>query len=307
VLWLWGHADEVGGNGSLWSKIPGILGAPDDPTSYALAGGGASSFVDTWASSVSRYSAAGAAWNQTNPYTIPLETFSGLSPDLIEYDAPLAAAPYTLGEYVISGNHDLPLVRVEKSEGSLRAGTNKRDFGTIGAEWFCSGKCACPPGEQASIPTHQDVGQYFALALTGGASPGAGSVSYHSVDEFCKPSGFQGLQIRGVGLSVLATFISGTCTVTKGLFHATAKDGAWSIDVRIPRFGGTARSIRFTTGVTRASWSRAPAGRTRMRSRLPTTAPRAARSSSIPTERRCRSGSSTRGMPALKTPSCHSA
>jgi hypothetical protein len=234
----WGHADEVSGSGSLWSKLPGVLGAPDDPTSYALAGGTSSSFVDTWASAVWRYAGAGEAWNQTNPYSIALATFSGLSPDLIEYDAPLASASYALAEYVVSGNPDLPLVKVEKSEGSLRAGTSKRDFGTVGSEWFCSVKCECPSGEQSSIPAHQDVGQHFALALTGGASPGAGTVSYHSADEFCKPSGFQGLQIRGQGLSVLATFISGTCAVTKGAFHATAKDGAWSIDVRIPRFGG---------------------------------------------------------------------
>jgi hypothetical protein len=234
---FWGHADEVGGRGSLWGKIPGVLAAPDDPASYALSGGTASAFVDTWASAIWRTD-AGAAWNQTDPYAIPQSAFPGVAPEVVEKDVPLSSQSYALREYVVVGDPDQPLVQVLGSQGTLRAGTRKRDFGPVTSDWFCTGKCECPPGEQSSIPSHQSLGSSFALALTGGASAGAGSVSYHSLDEFCQPTGAQGLQIRGEGVSVHATFRSGTCSVAKGQFHATASDGAWSIDVRIRRFGG---------------------------------------------------------------------
>ncbi len=235
---FWGHADEVGGRGSLWGKIPGVLAAPDDAASYALAGGTASAFVDTWASAIWRFPDAGAAWNQTDPYSVPQSEYGGVAPRFVEKDAPLSAGPYTMAEYVVGSNPDQPLVEVLGSQGTLRAAVPKQDFGPVNSEWFCAGKCECPPGEQSSVPSHKSFDKHFELALTGGASAGAGSVSYHSLDEFCKATGAQGLQILGNGLSVHATFRSGTCSVTKGQFHATARDGAWSIDVRIRKFGG---------------------------------------------------------------------
>jgi hypothetical protein len=235
---FWGHADEVSGPGSLWAKLPGVLAAPSDAASFALAGGSAGAFVDTWASAIWRFPGAGTAWNQLNPYAIPQSTFPGVDPVVVEDNTSLASMPYASAEYVVAGNVDRPLVRVAGLQGTLRAATSKRDFGPVSSDWFCAGKCECPPGEQSSVPTHQSFDKNLALALTGGASPGSGRVVYHSLDDYCKPTAPKGLQIRGQGLSVHATFVSGTCSVSKGKFHAMATDGAWSIDVRIAQFAG---------------------------------------------------------------------
>ncbi len=70
----------------------------------------------------------------------------------------------------------------------VRAGTPQLDFGLLsGSKWFCLGTCECPPDEDGSIPPHASLrGATLELAVTGGASPGQGQITYHSMREFCK-------------------------------------------------------------------------------------------------------------------------
>jgi hypothetical protein len=234
---FWGHADEVAGPGSLWAKIPAVLGAPDDPASFAAAGATGSPFVETWASAFWRFPDAGDAWQQTDPLPISGIDFPGFDYHIVNDSSSLFSAPHAVSEFYLTADPEQPLVEVVTSEGKLRVGLRKKDFGVGDTQWFCDTKCECPSGESSTIPPHERFGQSLALALTGGAFPGHGRVNYHSLDDYCKPQPAKGLQILGKGHDVHATFTTGTCSVRKGQFHAFAKDGAWSIDVRIPHFG----------------------------------------------------------------------
>jgi hypothetical protein len=248
---FWGHADEVGGRGSLWGKIPAIMAAPDDPTSFALAGGTQSAFVDTWASAAWRYTYRGAAWNQSDPFPLPNTAFLGFLPSAVQGRATVVAAPYTLKESVVFGDPDNPLVYVQRGMGSLRAGETKQDLGPVDvSEWFClAATCKCPPGETSSIPSHRTVGSgQLDLALTGGNYTGTALIVYHSLDEFCdaKTTGggimvFQH-SVNG-GSTVVANFVSASCRrVTKSKspaqFTATSTSGAYKLRVGIRGFDG---------------------------------------------------------------------
>jgi hypothetical protein len=182
---FWGRAEELGGFGSLWGKLPKILDAPDDPASFALAGGTAQPFIDTWASSSFRFSAAGSAWNQKDPYPV---SHTELPPPAttITSGTTLGSNAYALHEYVVAKDPSAPLVNVTKLAGSLRAGTTQDDFGLVESDWFCFGKCACPPGKAGVVPTYRELsGSLLSLGLTGGAAQGAGRVTFHTLDEFC--------------------------------------------------------------------------------------------------------------------------
>ncbi len=81
-----------------------------------------------------------------------------------------------------------PLINVTRLGGSLRAGTSGEDFGLVSTEWFCKEKCTCPNGTSGQIPSHTTVkGSLLSLALTAGAGQGGGRVTFHALDDLCKP------------------------------------------------------------------------------------------------------------------------
>ncbi len=246
---FWGHADEVGGKGSLWTKIPGILNAASDESAFAMAGGTAASFVDTWASAAFRFSAAGEAWHQTDPVSLTAD-HPTLPFDALTSSANLASQPYALHEYSVTEDPNAPLVNVVGLAGTVRAGTTRSDLGPVLNDWFCYGKCECPPDEDSSgIPQHHTISSALFLALTGGESAGDGQVIYHSLDEFCKPkpnqptsgggggggSGGPGLQIRALtdNSPILGTISSGSCSFAGGGFQAVGSGSGYRFAMRI--------------------------------------------------------------------------
>lgn len=247
---FWGHADEIGGKGSLWRKIPAILAAPDDPTSFSLAGGTASDFVDTWASAAWRTSGAGDAWNQTDPYALSDTELVGFVPSVISGRLTINSAPYTMNQSVIFPDPDNPLVQVVRGMGSPRVGTYTQDYGAVStSDWFCLGTCKCPPGDVSTIPSNHAIGDPFKLqlALNGGNYTGAALITYHSLDEFCNTkvtsSGIMFFQhsVNG-GATPAAVFQKGIChqatTGGQKQFSATSTSGSYTLHVTINPFGG---------------------------------------------------------------------
>jgi hypothetical protein len=214
---FWGHADEVGGKGSLWAKLPTIINAPSNDDAYTDAGASNQAFQDTWPSAVWR-SGAGPAWRQTDPVLLSAKS-AGTDALYVDDDAGLHSDPYALGEYVVAADPERPLVQVISTLGTMRAGTSTSDFGTVGiSDFYCSGDCSCPDGEQSSVPHHEHFGKTLVLALTGGDGVGIGGVKYHSLDEFCAPSPSNGLQIHH-GAKVVAQFKTGTCSASAAGFR----------------------------------------------------------------------------------------
>jgi hypothetical protein len=106
-------------------------------------------------------------------------------------------------------------------------------------ERFCTdgSGCVCPDGKKLGYTEIQPGDARIGYADT--AQPGSVVITGESLDEHCKVQPVGALTVRGgQGLAILATFKSGTCSVTKGQFQAKAKDGGWSIVVHIPHFAG---------------------------------------------------------------------
>jgi hypothetical protein len=152
-----------------------------------LAGATNASFVNTWASSTFRFGAGLPAWNQVTPYAIPYKKIPPPATTLTS-GTTIGSNPYALRQYVAVLSPQQPLINVTRLGGGLRAGTSGEDFGLVSSEWFCKGKCACPNGTSGQIPPHMTVnGSLLSLPLTAGAGQGGGRVTFHALDDYCKP------------------------------------------------------------------------------------------------------------------------
>jgi hypothetical protein len=199
-----------------------------------------------------RLTGAGVEWNQVRPYPVP--TTDAQAPEAaIGGDAALASAPYAVKLYSVTADPDAPMVFITPGAGRLRAATDDGDLGVLtGGRWMCfGGKCQCPPGTDGEVPDHDNVsGATVHLALTGGNQAGSGSVSYHSLDEFCKPSdeggggggggaggGHGGIDIyhfddNGNG-TIIGVISSGSCSFGGGAFKARGSGSGYTMTMRI--------------------------------------------------------------------------
>jgi von Willebrand factor type D domain len=183
---FWGHVDEAFGAGSLWAKIPSILGSPDDVSAFLLAGGGDLPSIETWASAMFRHPGAGSPWNQRKPFAISSGSLPLASLD-VSSSAPLNGATWSTLPYTIHKDSTQNLVLVSKSTGWMRVGTPSRDYGMIdGSEWFCFGTCKCPKGYESTIPENKKIaGGKLLAGVSSGAAFAAGSVEYRNPKDFC--------------------------------------------------------------------------------------------------------------------------
>jgi hypothetical protein len=249
---FWGYADQAGGNGGLWSKIPAILSAGNGSSAAAFvtAGGASTNFLDTWASATLRYPAGGPPWNQTNPYALSL---TQVPPPFVSItqDTVATAAPYAVGLYGVAADPGAPLISITPSTGTTRIANapGGGDLGVVSQErWLCTdGDCECPPGTSGQPPKSEKVGgQVIYTAVTGGGQPGFVSVGYHSLDQYCQEDdkgGGPGGAAHGTGIGVykpgqsgvdfLGDIDHGSCRVAAGAFDATASGGGYTMHAHV--------------------------------------------------------------------------
>ena len=105
--------------------------------------------------------------------------------------------------------------------------------GTV--EHFCTEEtCVCPDGSTLDYPSIPRGESHLGFAATGAA--GGAGISGKSLEVACAKPAIFGITVTDADNNVLARFKSGTCRTRKGTFTASAKDGAWSLDVRIGAF-----------------------------------------------------------------------
>ena len=244
---FWGYAEQLGGIGSLWGRIPAILRSGTGPAAFVAAGGTSGAFVSTWASAALRLPAGGPAWNQTDPYKIsPSEVASPLED--VGSTTSLVSAPYSLSLYAVQANPDQPLISIIPAVGVLRAATKPGgDLGVFSdPEYYClGGDCTCPPGSAGTVPAHKDINaDPLFLALTGGNEAGAAALTYHSLDEYCHPDepgggGGGGASGHGIeviddtSLAVLGHITSGSCSFSGGAFKARGSGDGFTMTLRV--------------------------------------------------------------------------
>ena len=184
ALGFWGHLDEVSGPGSLWAKLP-FIHLTDSVNAFLLAGGGDLTSIETWAPAMFRFPGAGSAWYLKHPYAISYGSFK-LPFVVITKDASLTTPAYSTKHYGVYPAGKRNLVRIDRSEGFLRAGDANHDYGAVDSSWFCFGTCKCPKDQESSIPDNTVVkGGRLSLGFGASGQGGSGSITYRDPKEFC--------------------------------------------------------------------------------------------------------------------------
>ncbi len=187
---FFGHAEQV--LGDLWPWIVRILAAPTSEGSYGWAGGNGDAFLNSWSSSTFNRAKVGFDWYSTRPLATPPDFLpAGNVPIWADIEL-VDADPYALARYIIDGEVGLakkkPLLHVQ-IKGFARLGNVSLDTTDLEDAWFWLGPgfAKCPPGTTGTPPPARPLGQRGALlALTGGTSGAAGTVSFESLETYCK-------------------------------------------------------------------------------------------------------------------------
>jgi hypothetical protein len=236
---FWSLLEHEGVN--VWGSQPAIVksGASGDAARPLRAAEAAapSTFEADWGSTLATQSTLGPRWDLAGPGMPPRSEPQATVGNGGTWGRGVARAGAFEARVDISA--DVIRVRSLSSiQGWFRDGAGvERAIPTD--QRFCAdgSACVCPDGTKLGYADIQSGETRIGFADA--AQTGAVVIEGESLDEHCKQqNGVSGLQVRGNGLSVLATFKSGVCSVAKGQFHATANDGGWSIDVRISHFAG---------------------------------------------------------------------
>jgi hypothetical protein len=154
---------------------------------YDAARGNESTFLDTWASSALIAPKFGLAWTSSSPLQPVIG--AGCPTYGIIGDAPVESIPLAVRLYYIEDVIEVnrPLLHVVIERGHARLGDAQFVDQTVKDSWFCiEGECACPAGTEGSPPAAPTLKRPAILGLTAGTAAAKGSVTYHSLDEFCK-------------------------------------------------------------------------------------------------------------------------
>jgi von Willebrand factor type D domain len=185
---FFGHSDDVVGD--FWKRIRativrGALARND--AAYDAALGSDEVFLNTWASSTLIVPTYGSTWTSASPVQPP--PLSGCDPVAIIDDMPVKSNPLTVGVYGLLNiwHIDTPLVHVRIERGHARISDGQEVDQTVRDSWFClEGVCECPAGSEGTPPPAPRLVLPAVLGLTGGKGPGAGTVTFVSLEDFCK-------------------------------------------------------------------------------------------------------------------------
>lgn len=188
---FWGHAQDT--TSDLWLRIEKILDAGSNAKAFALAGGTADAFLNTWGSSVVRFPGGqgGPPWQMSSPI-VPPDQAHLLSPlDTITGSGIASAPPGTTAQYGIQPAPGDILVHIGlQGHGRLSSDFNYTDK-DLADGWFCTapGSCFCPQGTTGSVPPTQPLAAKAPLALAGDPGDAVGSfatVTSWPLSHFCQ-------------------------------------------------------------------------------------------------------------------------
>ncbi len=170
-----------------WQHFDAMLATTSNSDAFKAAGAAADTFLDTWASGLFRDGTLGAPWRAEGPWYLTarstphdLAVGNGDSRDL-------ATNAVLNQDWNATSTADLVEIRMT---GHVRLHTDPATDETDTAQrWLCTkpGGCACPPGQGFNGPDYDTVAPAFELALTGSLDGASGSVTGHSLDEYCRP------------------------------------------------------------------------------------------------------------------------
>jgi hypothetical protein len=180
AIGFYAHLEETAH--SPWAAFRDLWGTTGNAAQFAAVGGTSADFLDSWASSLTRESSRGVAWDTTGP-GITADS-APKTPLAVGTGAPMkvAAKPYTQRIYALATNADLIDVRIT---GHGRLADGSIDETSLGSRSFClrPDQCKCPDGTSPETATPLAPSGAL-LALTGGPEGTSGSVQGRALD--CK-------------------------------------------------------------------------------------------------------------------------
>ncbi len=182
---FWGHVQDTYGN--LFARIRSILNAGSNIASFHNAGGDASTFLDSWGSSVFNQTTGGEPWLMASPISPPASVQPVVrAPARLGLSGLVEADPYTTSQYVVDGFPNAPMMHVEIS-GYARL-SQELNVTQLQDDWFCtSGTCTCPPNTISSLPARYLLPVPARLGLAADDAATHGSVTFYPLKVFCKP------------------------------------------------------------------------------------------------------------------------
>lgn len=184
AIGFYAHLQETGH--SPWAKFREMWQTRGNAAQYAVIGGGDADFLDSWASSLTRESAFGSAWDTTGP---GITSTSAPRTRLVIGSAPSAvsAKPYTEQIYALAASTDLIDVAIT---GHGRIGDGTVDDVEPSAKTYClrDDQCRCPDGSTPEDATPLAPTGAL-LTLTGGPAGARGSVTGRDLECAAKGSG----------------------------------------------------------------------------------------------------------------------
>lgn len=187
---FFGHSDDS--VGSFWSRARATIKAQaaGDLGAYYAAGGFQGELISTWASSPLVGPQFGTSWVMYSPLTPP--SGGGCPTKPVAGSATLTSLPLATGLYFIEPavrELELPLMHVDVAKGRGRISDGALDE-NIDDAWYWIGdknqEPKCPDDADGSPPPAPPIGLPAVVGLAAGTVPGAGSVTFASLEQFCK-------------------------------------------------------------------------------------------------------------------------
>ena len=172
---------------SPWSVMDKMLLAADSDSAFTASGAPAPGFMDTWASGLLRDSTINGWWNepgrwQTKATFEPAHLIIGVG------DTVTLSAKKVSNQIVrITATADVVEAQIK---GHARSHGNIDVIGLDG-RWLCTREskvCECPPGQvRKDNRFFEAQGPEFPVGVSGDLNAAGGTLTGHSMDEFCKP------------------------------------------------------------------------------------------------------------------------
>lgn len=178
ALGFYAHLEETGH--SPWAAFRTMWSTKGNEAQFAVLGGTSNDFLDSWASSMSRKDAFGAAWNTTGPGITDDDSAPRYPLTVGKSAAKVAAAPYAARIYALAADTDLIDVSIT---GHARLSDGMVDETSLSSRTFClrPDQCTCPDGTSPEKST-QLASSGALLALTGGPDGASGTVQGRDLD-----------------------------------------------------------------------------------------------------------------------------
>ena len=184
------HLVQVGINP--WPKMDQMLLDVDSASAFLSSGANSPGFMDTWASGLLRDPSINGYWNEQSRW----QTSSAFEPAhlIVGVGESVTVSAKAVSNQIVRVTSTADVIEAQ-IKGHSRTHGNLDVIG-LDDRWFCTRAdmdCACPSGQHLEGGHFfEALGPEFPVGVSGDLDPAGGTLTGHSLDEYCKPGGSGG-------------------------------------------------------------------------------------------------------------------